>query len=106
MKIEKQILDVVLNMQANQIEMQKDITELQAGQKQMQKDISGLQDGQKQTQKDIQSLYKKVDGLENKVDGLEYKVDELALLRRQDSINIAKILEVQTEQFRQMQEAI
>ena len=72
--MEKKILEVVLDIQATQIEMKEDIKDLKNR-------VCNLEEGQK--------------SVEAGQKGLE-------ALKRQDSLNIAKILEVQTKQFQEM----
>ena len=97
--MEKQILEVVLNIQANQIEMQKDIKDLQENQKNMQKDIKVLQVGQKDLQKNQKNMQNDIKDLQSGQTEILKRIDSIEKKQRIDSINIAKILEVQVKQF-------
>ena len=79
--MEKQILEVVLDIQTNQIKMQQDISELKDAYKELQNDNKSIK----------QDIYE-----------LKTRVSNLEELRRIDSLNIAQILKVQVEQFRRI----
>lgn len=84
--MEEKILEVVLDIQATQIEMKKEQQEMKKEQQEMKKE-----------QREMKKQYQ---GIKNQQEGMMAKIEKLEELRRIDSINIAKILEVQTQQFR------
>lgn len=106
LEIEKQILEVVLNIQANQLDMIKRLDRIEIDQKEMKQEIKEIQIRLERLEQRVGDLEQRVGALEQRVGALEQKVDTLFELRRIDSLNIAKILEVQAKQFEEFKNVI
>ena len=77
------------------------------------KEMQEMKEEQQEFKKEQQEMKKtqlsqdgRLNALEEELHSIKATLDELMLLRRQDSLNIAKILEVQTKQFQEMREAM
>ena len=100
--MEEKILEIVLNIQAIQIEMQKEQQEMKEAIKETQKEQQEMKETMQGMQKEQQEMQKEQQKMKNTQLSIIQRLDRLEELRRIDSINIAKILEVQVEQFRKM----
>lgn len=120
LNIEKQILEVVLNIQANQLDMIKRLDRIEIDQKEMkirlerleqrvgalEQRVGALEQRIGALEERVGVLEQRVGALEQKVEVSEQKVDTLFELRRIDSLNISKILEVQAKQFEEFKNVI
>ena len=116
MEMEKQILSIVLDIQSNQITMLNRLDRIEERQERMEKEQQEMKKEQQEMKKKQQGMETEIKSINKRLDNIEkdqkemkleqnvlvQKVDYLLEQRRIDSINIAKILEVQTKQFHEM----